>query len=40
MADDYRQLTRSKDDVHISGWLADAYPELFEISKLREHLEL
>ena len=39
VADDYRQLTRSGDDVHLPGWLADEYPELFEISKLRERLE-
>ena len=40
MADGYRHLARSKDDVHISGWLANAYPELFEIPKQRAHLEL
>jgi len=40
MADDYRYFTRSKDDVHISGWLADEYPELFEIPRLRERFKL
>lgn len=40
MADDYRHLTRSKDDAHMPGCLADEYPELFEIPRLRERLEL
>ena len=40
VADDYRQLTRSEDYVHIPDWLADEYPELFEVPRLRERLEL
>lgn len=39
MADGCRQLTRSEDDAHMPGWLADEYPELFETPRLRERLE-
>ena len=40
VADDYQQLTRSEDYAAIPDWLADDYPELFAVPRLRERLEL
>ncbi len=40
VADDYRDATRSEDYAAIPEWLAEDYPELFAVPRLRDRLEL
>lgn len=40
VADDYQQITRAEDYANIPDWLAQDYPELFDVPRLRERLEL
>ena len=40
VADAYQRVTRAEDYASIPEWLAQDYPELFEVPRLRERLEL
>jgi len=40
VAADYEQLTHERDYADVPSWLADDYPELFDVPRLAERLEL